>query len=278
MGWTGVGENSPLSWEDFEKEVLNDISQAKAAKETAPEEDTAMHSDWIFRGQTDCTWGLQTAYERYLKAEFNIIENAYSAVKYYMFLESAVPAVNSLTSNQFSKARVSPEELSRYGSLPHYELICYARHHGFPTPLLDWSESYYIAAFFAFKNASQDNDVAIFSYKEWTGDARGGWLSNPLIDQLGNYVETHSRHYKQQSTYTVCRAERDGHHLFMNHEDAVRVNETDHHIKKFILKSSEKEKVLKKLQLMNINDYTLFGSEEALMRHLAYRESRKLWS
>ncbi len=58
----------------------------------------------------------------------------------------------------------------------------------------------------------------------------------------------------------------------MKHETAIDANPNDHTLKKFILYAGEKERVLEKLYLMNISDYTLFGDEESLMRTLAYTE------
>jgi hypothetical protein len=40
-----------------------------------------------------------------------------------------------------------------FGRTPGYEYMAYLRHHGFPSPLLDWTRSPYIAAYFAFSNA-----------------------------------------------------------------------------------------------------------------------------
>jgi FRG domain len=37
-----------------------------------------------------------------------------------------------------------------FKGLPAYDLLIYTRHHGFPSPLLDWTRSAYIAAFFTF--------------------------------------------------------------------------------------------------------------------------------
>src|SRR5579871_975887 len=35
---------------------------------------------------------------------------------------------------------------------PGYDYMAYLRHHGFPSPLLDWTRSPYVAAFFAFRD------------------------------------------------------------------------------------------------------------------------------
>jgi hypothetical protein len=41
------------------------------------------------------------------------------------------------------------------GRCPGYAYMAYLRHHGFPSPLLDWSRSPYVAAYFAFSRANQ---------------------------------------------------------------------------------------------------------------------------
>ncbi|WP_082760162.1 FRG domain-containing protein [Agrobacterium bohemicum] len=45
-------------------------------------------------------------------------------------------------------------------------LLCYARHHGFPTTLLDWSHTFFVAAFFSYSTSNRDTDVAIWAFKE----------------------------------------------------------------------------------------------------------------
>jgi hypothetical protein len=84
-----------------------------------------------------------------------------------------------------------------------YEYLAHLRHNGFPSPLLDWSRSPYVAAYFAFSGARSDN-VAIYVYLEAPDGMKGGGSGFPAIRTLGPYVRTHRRHFRPQSTYTVC--------------------------------------------------------------------------
>lgn len=274
MGYEIVSGDNALTWEAFEKIALEDIEKVRRQRQAT--NNPAEYSDWIYRGHASKDWTLETTLERFLRDDLETPREKYPIIEYYRYLAAIVPAVNSLTLQKFPQFAAHELDLDRARPLPQYELLCFARHHGFPTPLLDWTVSYYVAAFFAFRSARADEDAAIFAYKEWNGDARGGWVGQPIIDEHGPYVETHVRHYKQQSRYTVCRAKIDEKIFLMNHQKAVEEDPENHTIKKFVLRSDEKAKVLERLFRMNINDYTLFGDEESLMRMLAYKEFRDL--
>ena len=51
------------------------------------------------------------------------------------------------------------------GDLPGYSYMMYLRHHGFPSPLLDWTYSLYVAAYFAFRTSSAADRVAIYVFR-----------------------------------------------------------------------------------------------------------------
>jgi hypothetical protein len=82
--------------------------------------------------------------------------------------------------------------------------MAYLRHHGFPSPLLDWSSSPYVAAYFAFAEPVEDGkNVAIYAYRErGDGGFKIGGNDEPFIRQLGPYVSGPKRHFAQRSQYT----------------------------------------------------------------------------
>jgi hypothetical protein len=163
-----------------------------------------------------------------------------------------------------------------FGLLPAYSYLAYLRHHGFPSPLLDWSASPYVAAYFAFRRPSP-NGHAIYAYSEMgaAGKSRGGRQS--AIYGLGPIISTHKRHFLQQSQYTFCvqfdhDSVRNREWRFTKHDEVFDRDEPGQDIlTKFIMPESERVRVLKILDDYNLNALSLFGSEESLMEAMAVR-------
>lgn len=226
----------------------------------------------VFRGVANEKWGLETTLERIGRVNEPFEE-------YLTSVDIAKRALESYSDKRWDLEKVDclkidPGELWRWGALPNYEFLVYLRHHGFPSPFLDWSMSRYVAAFFAFIDADPDKVKRCAIYEFASFGEEGGSKSfcgtdeTPRICDLGHTIRAHKRHYMQQAEYTYCvKATKEAGLIFAPHSEGQ-----GQYVKKYTLPTSEKEKVLKSLQEMNITAYTLFGTEDSLIKTLTVDE------
>jgi len=121
----GHAETIPLNtWKDF-----------KAWVESIREKDNKA----IFRGIPRARYGLKTSFHRTGRADLE----RYRDFDFPVFRDLA----ETIGGLKFS-----------FDPGDNGALWGYAQHHGFPTPLLDWTESPYIAAYFAFSERLQRQD------------------------------------------------------------------------------------------------------------------------
>ncbi len=271
MSFKIYGDDNPISWSIFQSCANQLIEKNKTQRSKTP----LYYSDWVFRGQSQQSWMLATSLERYIKNELNLEDKKFYLEEYYRAAHSVLPAVNSLTGNNFPDIEdIDEKDFSKFGYFKQPSFHYFLRHNGFPSPLMDWSYSYYVAAFFAFSAATNSDDVSIYAYREYCGESKSGIVGRPIIETQGPYIETHHRHFSQQSTYTVCYASevKNGERkvYFAKHEDAVLTESSSDHMIKFILSKNEKDKVLESLYYMNINDYSLFRTDESLLKSEAF--------
>ena len=95
-----------------------------------------------------------------------------------------------------------------------YELMVHARHHGFPSPLLDWTRSRYIALYFAMADMNsivgEVDRVAVYQLGvgDWNecDDTFCGACQEvkPAIKAVGLRPTSTPRHVRQQTVHTLC--------------------------------------------------------------------------
>ena len=263
-------KSSEGGWGEFEKWVKG-LRAKFGHKETSP---------LVYRGQGDSNWPLATTLERagyknMLLSEFCDLIQAKIGPAVASLTEFNVPEFDPV---YVSKAFLDPELISRSRFPPTelYPYMVYLRHHGFPSPFLDWSRSPYVAAFFAFREDPLEKigKRSVYAYSESPHGMKAFPMQQPSIQRVGSYVRSHRRHFRQQSDYTFCaRFDENYGWRFDAHEEVFKQsNPTQDIIWKFDFLSSERVNVLRVLDDFNLNAFSLFDSEETLLETMWFRE------
>ncbi len=260
-------EKDLLIWGQFENEVqeLRDLLKESPSR-------------LLFRGQSDSEFRLTTTLER----------NGCDGIcfsDYYRLTSRIKPAAETFTGGLWDIPEPSGEllasfhdrelfSLRRFPSVAYYRYMVYLRHNGFPSPLLDWSFSPFVAAFFAFRNlAATAKKRSIYVYCEMPQGIKGGVVGEPAIRQIGSYVRSHPRHFRQQADYTICgRLDEKMGWVFCPHEPVFGGRGKQDYLWKFNLPTSEGVDVLRSLDEHNLNAFSLFDSEETLLETMWIRE------
>ena len=278
-------QNDLNSWEEFEEEVkkLNAKTDELTASEQAPSATTSI----IYRGQAKSIQKLESVLERKVKKDLTVKQYFKWMLHFWNCPASAYKKKWPDLEKQINGLDVKNIYLFPIVSANTSQIIqfmVHLRHHGFPSPLLDWTANRLIAAYFAFHDIHKDVErVAIYTFRNHTGyPSNMRKSSEPTAIEIGRNISGSERHKKQESAYTLCVQE-DGSKSFVNanftslkkdinqsgfcidsNDKDVDLDQVKNVTTKFTIPASERNKVLKKLQNQKtiINRCFLFGESE----------------
>lgn len=122
-------------WPAFKQHLANYVRKPRERRQ-----------QWAFRGQSDATWPLIPTLDRGTPFADDAVREKY----YDSLLED------------FKTQAVT---LGEGTSVPQGNALdLLARHHGLPSPFIDWTSSPYVAAYFAFAGAKQANSAKVAIY------------------------------------------------------------------------------------------------------------------
>lgn len=229
----------------------------------------------LFRGQSNSCWPLTTTLERRAEAELSVNDYMEKAVRCHNELEAFTGRKWNVPNLPELQGEIQEKQNSYQPYFPCYDFLVFLRHHGFPSPFLDWTTSPYIAAYFAYFDKPSSERVAVYSYIGIPYLSKFDPGAFPQITLKGPYVTAPTRHFNQKAWYTVAteyNQERDG-HMFCEHSKIFeRGDDRQDILIKVTLPASHRRKALRELEDYNINHFTLFQSDDALVARLALKE------
>lgn len=211
----------------------------------------------IFRGVSSNSYRLRTAFHRKGRRDL---------YRYTEHIPELSRAIGAVTGRRY--------DLNN--DRDYAALLYLAQHHGYPTPLLDWTESPYVAAFFAFRNASRRDEkyVRIFALDAqilYDVKVRPNIAATgPMIAALPHIdVMDNPRAIPQQSVVTfsnIFEIE-----AFIDALDARRMGEKTPILKIDIL-CAERDKVMRELKVMGITAASLFPGLDGVCESLREKQ------
>ncbi|MFZ5961986.1 FRG domain-containing protein [Thalassococcus sp. BH17M4-6] len=232
-----ASEAEVTNWNDFQKYV-SDLNPSRL----------------VYRGQSE-KWSLKTSFHRTRRRDLN------------RYLSEDIPRLQRATSSRLRHVfdLSKPFENGAFMNL--------AQHHGFPTPLLDWTYSPYIAAYFAYSGVTDKHTGAIVriyafdidTYTEKFPQHQTLTFMRPHFSFLEALSIENDRAIPQQGLLSLTNLE--------NIEEFIEYQERsgNRYLHAFDLPVEEKDKALSDLRLMGITKSTLFPGLDSICEELRHR-------
>jgi FRG domain len=224
-------EITPLpihTWEEFKRHV-NSLEPRR----------------YIFRGQENNGWRLRSSFHRTGRAW----------LERYVVIDIAQlnKLLSSLTTHWFDL--INPLQYGAFLNL--------VQHHGYPTPLLDWTWSPYVASFFAFRRLAPKSEIisspAIRIYKfdlwEWNRLLQVDklFLVQPHVSVLDALAFDNTRVIPQQAISTISNIDD-----IESHIRAIEGNNGRTYLQAIDLPAADRQAVMQELAMMGLTAGALF--------------------
>ena len=221
--YTNMQEINFETWDDFKDHASKYLS-----------DDLGL----IFRGQRDSAWGIESTLTRLAKSTRSEFTGSQLET---LQLDSFILKARGLRGSNPTK-------------LEPLEYWALGQHYGLATPLVDWTESLYVAAYFAFEHAeeSSSNYRTIFSLD------RAGLENDPKFSKISNVSfyepvqDDNKRIISQAGLFTVVPT-------WKNLIDVLKkCNLGKKYLTKFNIPDEERYRVLPDLRMMNIHGLSIY--------------------
>ncbi len=210
----------------------------------------------IYRGQMNFTDRLRTTFHR--SGRNDIISYAQKDIK------NLAHHINAISNYKYDL----------YKTDDYYAILNLGQHHGFPTPLLDWTESPYVAAYFAYEDLRKDQRegrVRIFVFNAPAWKSRCPQLDS-LLDPTPSItvgilpVINNNRALPQQSVSILSNID-DIEEFIELHEHLFK----EKYLTRIDLPVSDRNRAMKELQSMGITAASLFPGLDGICDYLKER-------
>ncbi len=257
-------------------------------------------TEYIFRGQRDTSWTLRSKFDREYRSAIQLLEKTDPLQKLdewdRSLVEQANPKLfldsrNNLLERHLARFKkfctgrrgISPKNLT------DNEWWSLGQHFGLSTPLLDWTKSPYVAAYFALREkTSPKSDIrAVWAYTQIGLEEIFFNMKDNLdkdlnelscIEIIEGLIDENSRIISQSGLFTKTPSGKDIEEFIRDHLDLIGMSPI---LYKIEIPNSQREAFLRHLEAMNIHDSSLFpdiaGAAEYANRGLERESSDLLW-
>jgi hypothetical protein len=214
-------------------------------------------SQYLFRGQKEQQWKLRTSFHR--GGRYQI----------HKFINEDVPQLHRRLSS------ITPHFFNLDCPVQNWAFWNLLQHHGYPTPLLDWTYSPYVAAFFAFQEWPKnytDNEFAriyIFNSNAWKKD-------NQTFDNLFTFIPHFSvmdftaidnpRMVPQQAVTSLTNIDDIEAHIIERESD-----KSTRYLQAIDIPANQREKVMRDLRFMGITAGSMLPGIDGICKEMRER-------